>query len=224
MCCLFSAGENLSNISRGRDLGRNGVVGCDHQFACRLMDSASSTEPHIVQVLLPYHCKQIEHIILRCLRCTLPASPSYPAHETRARTHTHTLHASSRQCTPTVCPQGSSSVSRISLPLFDGKPSKYARTQRHQKCNFSLASIPPHIFFDRKKFAKANSNGSRSKFLFKTAFWALLRRFTPETRTRRLLTPWNDLLYSSRPFQNNCSFSASRSFVLGQTRPRTDFQ
>ena len=95
MCCLFSAGENLSNISRGRDLGRNGVVGCDHQFACRLMDSASSTEPHIVQVLLPYHCKQIEHIILRCLRCTLPASPSYPAHETRARTHTHTLHASS---------------------------------------------------------------------------------------------------------------------------------
>ena len=39
--------------------------------------------------------KQIEHIILRCLRCTLPASPSYPAHETRARTHTHTLHASS---------------------------------------------------------------------------------------------------------------------------------
>ena len=95
MCCLFSAGENLSNISRGRDLGRNGVVGCDHQFACRLMDSASSTEPHIVQVLLPYHCKQIEHIILRCLRCTLPASPSYPAHETRARTHTPPLHASS---------------------------------------------------------------------------------------------------------------------------------
>ena len=43
------------------------VVGCDHQFAYTLMDSASSTEPHIVQVLLTSHCRQIEHSILRYL-------------------------------------------------------------------------------------------------------------------------------------------------------------
>ena len=80
----------------GRDQRRYGVVGCDHQFAYTLMDSTSSTEPHFVQVLLTSHCKQIEHIILRCLCCTLPAFPSYLAsRNTRTHTHTHTLHASS---------------------------------------------------------------------------------------------------------------------------------
>ena len=53
------------------------------------MDSASSTEPHIVQVLLTSHCRQIEHSILRYLHCTLPAPPSYPASR-NTRTHTHT--------------------------------------------------------------------------------------------------------------------------------------
>ena len=150
MRCLFSGGVNLSNFSHGNDQRRNGVVGCDHQFAYTLMDTASSTEPHIVQVLLTSHCRQIEHSILRYLHCTLLASPSYPAsRNTRTHTHTHPSCKQYRQCRPTVCTQGSSSVSRISLPLFDGKPSKYARTQRHQKCNFSLASIPPLFFFDR---------------------------------------------------------------------------
>ena len=65
------------------------VVGCDNQFAYTLMDSASSTEPHIVQVLLTSHCRQIEHSILRYLHCTLPASRSYPASQ-NTRTHTHT--------------------------------------------------------------------------------------------------------------------------------------
>ena len=99
MRCSFSADINLSNFSHGNDQRRrrNGVVGCDHQFAYTLMDSASSTEPHIVQVLLIMsHCRQIEHSILRYLHCTLPASRSYPAsRNTRTHTHTCTLHASS---------------------------------------------------------------------------------------------------------------------------------
>ena len=107
MRCSFSAGVNLSNFSHGNDQRRNGVVGCDHQFAYTLMDSASSTEPHFVQVLLTSHCKQIEHMILRYLHCTLPASPSYPAsRKTRTHTHTHPSCKQYRQCRPTVCTHG----------------------------------------------------------------------------------------------------------------------
>ena len=149
MRCLFSAGVNLSNFSRGNDQRRNGVVGCDHQFAYTLMDTASSTEPHIVQVLLTSHCRQIEHSILRYLHCTLPASRSYPASR-NTRTHTHTPFM--QQAVQTVLTdRGPSSVSRVSLPLFDRKPQKSAGTQRRQNSNFCIFSFPPHIFFDRKK-------------------------------------------------------------------------
>ena len=102
MRCLFSAGVNLSNFSRGNDQRRNGVVGCDHQFAYTLMDSASSTEPHIAQVLLTSHCRQIEHSILRYLHCTLLASPSYPASR-NTRTPTHTPFMQAVQTVQTAC-------------------------------------------------------------------------------------------------------------------------
>ena len=102
MRCLFSAGINLSNFSHGSDQRRNSVVGCHHQFAYTLMDSASSTEPHIVQVLLTSHCRQIEHSILRYLHCTLPASPSYPASR-NTRTHTHTPFMQAEQTVQTDC-------------------------------------------------------------------------------------------------------------------------
>ena len=36
-------------------------------------------------------------------------------------------------------------------------------------------------------------NGSRSKFRLKAVFSALVRRCTPEKRTRQMLAPWNDL-------------------------------
>ena len=152
MYCLFSAGEHLSNISHGRDQRRCGVVGCDDQFAYTLMVSASSTKPHFVQFLLTSHCKQIEHTILRCLCCTLPASPSSLAsRNTRTHTHTHPHASSTDSADRRYVHRGSSSVSRISLPLFDRKPSKSAGTQRHQNENFLLVLIPPHSFFDLRK-------------------------------------------------------------------------
>ena len=102
MRCLFSAGVNLSNFSHGSDQRWNGVVGCDHQFANTLMDSASGTEPHIVQILLTSHCRQIEHSVLCFLHCTVPASPSYPASR-KTRTHTHTPFMQAVQTVQTDC-------------------------------------------------------------------------------------------------------------------------
>ena len=66
------------------------------------MDSASSTEPHIVQVLLTSHCRQIERSTLRYLHCTLPASPSCPASR-NTRTHTHTPLMQAVQTVQTDC-------------------------------------------------------------------------------------------------------------------------
>ena len=85
----------------------------------------------------------------------MPASPSYLASR-NTRTHKHTLSSCKqyKQCRPTVCTQGIKFRSRISLPLFDRKPSKSAATQRHQNSNFSLPSFPPHTFFDPIFFAK----------------------------------------------------------------------
>ena len=129
------------------------MVGCDNQFAYTLMDSPSSTEPYIVRVLLTSHCRQIEHSILRYLHCTLLASPS--SCFTNKRTHTHPPFMQAVQTVQTDCTvyvhRGPSSISRVSLPLFDRKPPKSAGTQLRQNSNFWLVSFPPHLFFRSKK-------------------------------------------------------------------------
>ena len=102
MRCSFSVGEDLSNFSHGTYQRRNGVVGCDQQCAHTVMESAGSAEPHIVQVFLTSHCKQIKHIILRCLYCSLPASPSYPTLR-NTRAHTQTPFMQAVQKVQTVC-------------------------------------------------------------------------------------------------------------------------
>ena len=98
MRCLFSAGENLSDCSSHvSDQRRNGVIGCDHQFAYTLMDVAGITEPHIAQVLLTSHRRQIEHTItifpLSVLHVARFTPTSYFTKDERS--NTDTLHASS---------------------------------------------------------------------------------------------------------------------------------
>lgn len=57
--------------------------------------------------------------------------------------------------------------------------------------------------------------GAVRKFLRETACWALLRRFWPAIGARRMLTPWNDLIYLLRPFQDDLAFPAGRSINFG---------
>ena len=160
----------------------------------------------------------------------MPASPSYPASR---NTRTHTLISCFMQAVQTVQTDCMYTGNQVPFHAFHclfsiESPQNLLGRNGFKSLIFGLFCFHRIFFSIEEKCAntrpETNSNGSRSKVLSNTAFWALLRRPTPEKRATRVLTTWNDLFYPLRPFKDSCSFSASRSFVFGQKRPSTVLQ
>lgn len=76
----------------------------------------------------------------------------------------------------------------------------------------------------RNKKMKGNLTGTVKKIMLKkNVLLALLRPFTTEKRVGRMLTAWNDLLYSLRPSQGNFAFPIGRSFIFSDKRSGANF-
>ena len=113
--------------------------------------TVQATEPRIVQVLLTSHCRQLEHSILRYLRCTLPAPPSYPASR-NTRTHTHTPFMQAVQTVQTDCMYTGTKFRFTRFTAsFRSKAPKICWDPTASKLDFLACFVSTaYIFFDRK--------------------------------------------------------------------------